>query len=289
MGVVIRSRTARCRSVFAAAALAAGLAPASAALADPFAAINALRHDGCEGEPAPGTSVRPNLMLDDVARELSHDGRLEAALERIGYPAKSSTSFHVRGSSEDAAIKRLLSKRFCASVLDPRYDEAGYYRTGSEAWIVLAVRRVKRPPLQPVLVAERVLELVNAARARPRDCGRERFEATDPLTLSRRLNDAALRHARDMAERGVLSHEGSDGSQSGERITRAGYTWRAEGENVAAGQRDAQAVVAAWLESPGHCATLMGPYFTEMGIAFALAPEKNPAIYWSQEFAAPKR
>ena len=107
------------------------------------------------------------------------------------------------------------------------------------------------------------------------------------MTLSPLLNEAAFRHARDMAERGVLSHEGSDGSESGDRITRAGYAWRASGENVAAGQPDADTVVAAWLESPGHCATLMGPYFTEMGIAFVPAPEKNPAIYWAQVFAAP--
>jgi uncharacterized protein YkwD len=101
------------------------------------------------------------------------------------------------------------------------------------------------------------------------------------------LNEAALRHARDMAERGSLGHQGSDGSQSGDRITRAGYRWRGSGENVAAGQRDADAVVAAWLDSPDHCATLMGPLFTEMGVAFALAPSKNPAIYWAQAFAVP--
>jgi uncharacterized protein YkwD len=90
-----------------------------------------------------------------------------------------------------------------------------------------------------------------------------------------------------MAARGSLCHEGSDGSKSGERITRAGYLWQASGENIAAGQADADAVVAAWLGSPGHCATLMGPFFTETGIAFALAPTKNPSIYWTQVFAAP--
>ena len=91
-----------------------------------------------------------------------------------------------------------------------------------------------------------------------------------------------------MAERGSLGHEGSDGSVSGERMTRAGYEWQASGENVAAGQPDAESAVAAWLESPGHCATLMEPRFTETGIAFALAPGKNPSVYWTQVFAAPR-
>ena len=53
-----------------------------------------------------------------------------------------------------------------------------------------------------------------------------------------------------MAERGSLGHEGSDGSTSGERMTRAGYVWQASGENVAAGQPDAESVVAAGSTAP---------------------------------------
>jgi uncharacterized protein YkwD len=90
-----------------------------------------------------------------------------------------------------------------------------------------------------------------------------------------------------MAARGKLDHRGSDGTNSGERMTRAGYAWQAAGENIAAGQVDAEAAVAAWLKSPGHCATLMGSFFTQTGIAFALAPTKNPPIYWAQVFATP--
>ena len=99
---------------------------------------------------------------------------------------------------------------------------------------------------------------------------------------------AASVHSLDMAARGSLGHDGSDGSSSGDRITRDGLRLADSGENVAAGQRDAEAAVAAWLESPGHCATLMDARFTETGVAFALAPGKNPAVYWTQVFAAPR-
>ena len=71
-------------------------------------------------------------------------------------------------------------------------------------------------------------------------------------------------------------------------MTRAGYRWRATGENIAAGQATADAVVAAWLDSPGHCTNIMGPQFTQMGVAFALAPSGNPGIYWAQVFGAPQ-
>jgi uncharacterized protein YkwD len=141
--------------------------------------------------------------------------------------------------------------------------------------------------LEAAAVAARVLELVNAVRDEGRDCGRESFAAAPPLTLSPTLTEAAAHHASDMAKNATLAHTGSDGSNSGERITRSGYVWGASGENVAAGQRDADSVVAAWLASPGHCATLMGPYFKEMGVSFAVAPDANPSIYWAQVFAAP--
>lgn len=274
-------------SLLGALTAAATLLSAPALRADPMSAINTLRTEGCGGAPAAGTRVLPHSALDDVARQLSRNDRLEEAIERVGYPAASSSSFHIRGYLEDDEIGRVLAARFCESVNDPHYDEMGVYQRDDETWIVLAVRRPSLPPLEPSAVARQVLELVNAARSQPRTCGREGYEAARPLTLSPTLNEVASDHSRDMAQRGALGHGGSDGSQSGDRITRAGYQWRASGENIAAGQRDADRVVAAWLESPGHCATLMGPHFTEMGVAFALAPAQNPAIYWTQVFATP--
>jgi uncharacterized protein YkwD len=142
--------------------------------------------------------------------------------------------------------------------------------------------------VESAAVAGRVLELVNAARAKSRRCGGHLLEAAPPLTLSRTLTEVALRHARDMAQHGSMDHRGSDGSQPDERVTRAGYRWRAVGENIAAGQRTADAVVTTWLDSAGHCTNIMEPEFTETGIAFALAPSRNPAIYWAQVFAAPQ-
>ncbi|HSC14186.1 MAG TPA: CAP domain-containing protein, partial [Gammaproteobacteria bacterium] len=164
------------------------------------------------------------------------------------------------------------------------------HQSGDRTWIVMAGRS-ERPfaALQdPSGVAQRVLELVNAARAEPRRCGSDDFEPAPPLAMATTLTAAASLHSLDMAARGELTHDGSDGSVSGERMTRAGYTWQIAGENVAAGQPDAEAVVTSWVESPGHCATLMDARYTETGIAYALAPGKNPAVYWTQDFAAPR-
>ncbi len=258
--------------------------------ADPAGVVNAMRAQGCKRVPAAGSPARRDSSLDAAARELARNETLEDALAGVGYPAASSRSFHVRGSRDDAVIRDMLEARYCEGINDPKLAELGVHQRGDETWIVLAVRtETPFAALQdPPAVAERVFELINAARAEQRRCGRDRFEAAPPLAISAPLMAAASVHSLDMAARGVLSHDGSDGSSSGDRVTRAGYTWRASGENVAAGQRDAEGVVAAWITSPGHCATLMDARFTETGIAFALAPGKNPAVYWTQVFATPR-
>jgi hypothetical protein len=276
------------RLAVTAGALACSVLPA--AHADPAGVVNALRVQGCGGVEAAGAPARRDGALDAAARELARDRTLAGALARVGYPAASSTSFHVRGSREDAAIRGLLEARYCAAINDPELYELGVHASGDDTWIVMAGRtELPFTALQdPAAVAARVLELVNAARAEARRCGRQSFAAAPPLAMSTALTAAASVQSLDMAARGSLGHEGSDGSAVADRVTRTGYAWQGVGENIAAGQRDAEAAVAAWLESPGHCATLMESRFTQTGVAFALAPDKNPAIYWTQVFAAPR-
>ena len=257
--------------------------------AGPLEVVNAIRAEGCPAQAVPSTAVEPDAKLDLVARELARGRRLSSAIARTEYPAAVSSSFHVQGTRDDAAIRSILVEHHCAGVNDPRHTEFGYVMDRDETWIVLAARIPPGPTYEdPEAIAARVLELVNEARREARTCGGDRYEPAQPLALAPALTSAALIHASDMAARGSLDHRGSDRTMSGERITRAGYVWRASGENIAAGQPDPEAVVAAWLASPGHCATLMGPYFTETGIGFALAPTKNPAIYWTQVFATPR-
>ncbi|MDF1523124.1 MAG: CAP domain-containing protein [Trueperaceae bacterium] len=131
-------------------------------------------------------------------------------------------------------------------------------------------------------VASELLALVNIARAEGRTCGaRGTFAPTHPLALDARLVAAVDAHARDLAERGVLSHTGGDGSDPGERIARTGYVPATWGENAAAGYPDVESVMAGWLGSDGHCANLMNPAFEDFGGA---AAERM----WVQVFARPR-
>jgi len=281
--------TARRNAGTALTAVLAGVAVLAAAPvhADTLSLVNALRKQGCARVPA-APALRANQKLDTAARELARNDKLREAVDSAGYSAARSASLHIKGPTSDDDIRHELSARFCASLVESDFAELGVFRRGDETWIVLAKPLPKPPVLVPAAQAARVLSLVNTARAQQRKCGRKSFAPVAALKSSPVLAATAAAHARDMAEHGKLTHTGSDGSRPADRITRAGYQWRSSGENVASGQRDADAVVADWLESPGHCANIMEPSFTEMGVAFFLVPGANPSIYWAQSFAAPR-
>lgn len=266
----------------------AALATGGVAYADLPTVINAVRAEGCARERLSTPPVEPSEALHDIARKLSRGGELDELIEDTSYPAASSASLYLRGPTDDAAIREAIEDRYCGVVSNAQFTDVGVYRSGNESWIVLAERSQPLAVGDPVDVAARVLALVNAARGESRRCGRRRLDAVPPVTLSRALTEAAQHHADDMAGPAAFDHRGSDGSQPPERVARTGYRWRATGENIAAGQASADAVVTAWLDSPGHCTNIMGPQFTEMGVAWALAPSENPAIYWAQVFAAPQ-
>jgi uncharacterized protein YkwD len=129
--------------------------------------------------------------------------------------------------------------------------------------------------------ARELLDRVNRMRGTARTCGTVRFEAAPPLAWNDRLAAAARRHSRDLAAHGRSSHTGRDGSTPAGRIAEAGYAAAVTGEVVAVGSARLDEVMDGFLASPGHCAALMDPRFTETGAAVA------GAHYWTMALAAP--
>lgn len=114
---------------------------------------------------------------------------------------------------------------------------------------------------------DKLLALVNDARARGCRCGGKYYKPVPPLTWNNRLERAAQKHSRYMRRRNVLSHAGQGGSDAGRRISAEGYDWISYGENVAAGYGSDEATIKGWLKSKGHCKNIMSPKFKEMGMA----------------------
>jgi uncharacterized protein YkwD len=144
------------------------------------------------------------------------------------------------------------------------------------------------------------LNAINAARADTQDCGSQGiFDPAPAVTWSNRLGNAAFEHSYDMANSDTFSHTGSGtatditakdqslgrGSKFSERIENQGYIYyRTIGENIAAGHVTAQDAVNAWLESDHHCANLMSPKYSEVGMALVEKDGTDFGYYWSQEF-----
>ncbi|MFL4902132.1 CAP domain-containing protein [Streptomyces sp. MMS24-I2-30] len=122
--------------------------------------------------------------------------------------------------------------------------------------------------------ADRILELVNAERGKA---------GCSDLKLNDTLTKAAQAHSDDMAAHKNMSHTGSDGTSPGDRITKAGYTWSAYGENVAYGFSTPEQVMSAWMSSPGHKANILNCGFKEIGVGLS-----QPGSYWTQDFGTPK-
>ncbi|MEV8592949.1 CAP domain-containing protein [Streptomyces sp. NPDC052012] len=116
----------------------------------------------------------------------------------------------------------------------------------------------------------RVVELVNAERSKA---------GCSAVKVNSALTKAAQDHSEDMAATGTMSHTGSDGSSPEQRITRAGYSWSAYGENVAYGYSTPEQVMQGWMNSPGHRENILNCSFKEIGVGLA-----QPGSYWTQDF-----
>jgi uncharacterized protein YkwD len=106
------------------------------------------------------------------------------------------------------------------------------------------------------------------------------------LRVSKKLQAAALEHARDMADHKKMSHTGSDGSTPTSRVLARGYRMRRTGENIAFGQKRVEDVMNRWMKSPPHKRNILGN-FSEIGAACATA--SNGTLYWCVSFGFPAR
>ena len=62
-----------------------------------------------------------------------------------------------------------------------------------------------------------------------------------------------------------MTHTGAGGSNAGQRMNAAGFNWNSWAENVGWNYPSANDMLQGWVNSPGHCANIMGPSFTHVG------------------------
>ena len=145
----------------------------------------------------------------------------------------------------------------------------------------------RSPPPSPEV--RDMLQRINGYRAAGATCGSRRFESAAPVVWNVLLEQAAQKHAKDMAARRAMSHTGGDGSSMSDRVAREAYAWGALGENVSAGYGSVPDALAGWMRSPGHCANMMSPNFREVGVGGANAPGDTLGWYRAMVLGSPGR
>ena len=120
-------------------------------------------------------------------------------------------------------------------------------------------------------IAKSLLALVNQARAE---------NGLSALSLNDSLSAVAQKKAEDMKNNNYFSHTSPTYGSPFDMIKNAGISYKSAGENIAMGQKTAEAVFNAWMNSSGHRANILSSKFTQMGIGVT----DGSTRYWSQMF-----
>jgi len=107
-----------------------------------------------------------------------------------------------------------------------------------------------------------------------------REHGVQPLVLHNQLRHVAQLQSDQMAKTGKLKHSVGFGNGFRSRMHRVGI-YAMAAENIAAGQRDAAAVFAAWMRSEGHRHNMLDPDFAYYGLARATSEKKPAYPYWT--------
>ena len=99
------------------------------------------------------------------------------------------------------------------------------------------------------------------------------------LTLNQDLTDGASVRAVEIED--TFRHTRPDGTSC---FTVLDESYSAMGENIAAGQTSASAVVTGWMNSEGHRANILNSSFTKLGVGHAQDFLKHYGNYWVQLF-----
>ena len=120
----------------------------------------------------------------------------------------------------------------------------------------------------------RVFEKVNQIRV---DAGLNAVDYHADLAWS------AMVHAMDLSLCDYFSHDSLDGTSFFDRCHDGPFEGTCSGENIGGGQSSPQAVIDAWMDSPGHRDNILYPHHEYLGVAY-FEGDGNFSRYWLKHF-----
>lgn len=119
-------------------------------------------------------------------------------------------------------------------------------------------------------IEKKVVELTNQER---------RKQGLADLKIDTELSRVAKTKSKDMQEKNYFSHTSPTYGSPFDMMRDFGISYNAAAENIAQGQRTAEEVVQAWMNSSGHRANILNGNYTHIGVGHD--PNGN---YWTQMF-----
>lgn len=110
------------------------------------------------------------------------------------------------------------------------------------------------------------------------------------LTENKKLNFSAEKKLQDMFVKGYFEHVSPTGVGVGDLGDQVSYEYIIIGENLALGNfKNDEALVDAWMASPGHKANILNKRYTEIGVAVGNGTYNGKNVWMAvQHFALPK-
>ena len=151
---------------------------------------------------------------------------------------------------------------------NPQFEDPDVIYPGDKVYVPLfsTVSRVE----------QEIVRLVNIERSK---------HGLKPLAHNWELARVARYKSMDMRDQGYFSHQSPTYGSPFEMMRDFGISFRMAGENIAAGQRTAESVVAAWMNSEGHRKNIMHTSFSQIGVGYVSGGAMQH--YWTQLFIRP--
>ncbi len=138
-------------------------------------------------------------------------------------------------------------------------------------------QKINIPEAAPLQSLEtEVIRLINLERTK---------RGLSALTTNWQVSRVARYKSQDMINKNYFSHTSPTYGSPFNMMENFGLKFSAAGENIAYGQRSAQAVVTAWMNSPGHRANILSAAYTQTGVG--AAKKADGTLYWTQMFIKP--
>ncbi|MGE7760069.1 CAP domain-containing protein [Peribacillus sp. NPDC097895] len=122
-------------------------------------------------------------------------------------------------------------------------------------------------------VEQQILRLVNEERSK---------QGLPSLEMDSAISHVAILKSEDMRDNNYFNHTSPRYGSPFEMMKSFGVSYNYAGENIAAGQPSAEAVMSSWMNSPGHKANILNKNYSKIGIGHATGGKYSH--YWTQQF-----